>query len=370
MSTINTLYDDMIKNAFNGSEEEKVSAKPKEKEDPPVPEVVLKEEEHEDYYKIPFTSIVGSLRCEMTVIKDKRPDFLVTVYKDSYWSEDAKAFIPELFAEYLVPTNYLYEILLAWELGDNVLGFGAPGTGKTTLVKMAAAITNRPYVRINGKKDMESANIFGSMDFDGEKTNWHNGPAPFAALEGAVFNVDEGFVIPPDISMGFNPMLEDTPRIILDDKIGTAVDRIITPRESFRIVFTDNTGGAGDMSGEYAGVDVQNTSTLDRFQTTIKMDYLPKDEEAKMLRAKYPALKADTAKHMVQTASLIREAYSKGELTITMSPRTLFSWGQKIIHWKDARRALQMCFLNRVQNEADSNAIRNILQTTFGSKTV
>lgn len=369
--TAKTMYEEMISNV-SGVGEEYLQAKVEEHSvEAPVREALSKVE-HDDYIQYPFSELLKDKKVPHTKFdfnSVETPDFLVTVYKDSYWEAGALSTVPTIPEEYLFPTEYLYQLLLGWELDDRVLVYGPPGTGKTTLIQMAAGLCNRPYIRINGRKDMESSNIFGSMDFDGEKTHWQDGDLPIAAMTGAVLNVDEPFVIPADIGMGLNPVLEKGGVIKLQEKVGAPEERIIVPRESFRVVYTDNTGGSGDLNGEYAGVDVQNTSTLDRFSTAINMKYLDAKDEVDMIRKSTTVAKT-TLKKMVKVASLIRDAYSKNELSVTMSPRTLFSWAKKTEHYQNVHPAFSSCFTNKISDPADYTAVRQIAKTVFGSSTL
>lgn len=362
---VNELYREMMESATVASTNTKKETPKVE----PKPALALEREDFETYSKIPFSELITLIPNDMTVMKNKEyPDFLVTVFKDDHWPNEALALIPDMPAKYLVPSDALYEILLAWEHGDKTLMYGPPGTGKTTLVAMACNITHRPYVRINGKKDTESSDVFGSMDLDGSGgTTWRDGDLTYAARIGAVLNFDEPFVVSADISMGLNPVLENPPTVVLNNMIGSSYDKRVKAHEDFRICFTDNTGGAGDVTGEYAGVDVQNTSTLDRFETIINLGYLSNKDEARMVLASCPELHADTVSKMVQVAGLVRNAYGKGEMTSTMSPRTLFSWAKKTNHYQDAKCALQYCFINRLQQDSDIAGINQIMKTVFGS---
>jgi cobaltochelatase CobS len=367
--TSQEIYEAMIASGLNPSTNGAVEA-PEPEAIKPKERTALSTVEDTLCSKIPFTTLMNDLQDKgysMTPYKeDAIPDFLVSVFKDTYWPTDAIAMIPKLFKGYFIPTVELAECLLGMEMGDNVLLKGPPGTGKTTLASVAASVTNRPYYRLNGNRDMETSSIFGSSTIEGGDVTWQHGPLPIIALMGGVLNCDEPFAIPADVQIGLNPVLEETPTIILNEMIGSLDDKTIVPRESFRVIYSDNTGGMGDTTGSYAGVEVQNSSTLDRFATSILVDYNNPDDEKTMIEGKFPDLQKETIARMVQVAGMVRKAYNEGGLSLTMSPRTLFSWAQKTMHYQNVHVSIKTCFLNKTSDEADHVAISGYVDTCFG----
>jgi cobaltochelatase CobS len=122
----------------------------------------------------------------------------------------------------------------------------------------------------------------------------------------------------------------------------------VVPAEQFRIVCGGNTLGQGDETGAHAGVNVQNTASLDRFQTVCKLDYLSRQHEIKILKNAVPDLNADIAKKMIQFANLLRTGYQQGSVSLTMSPRTLVNWARKTVYWGDPLVALKMAFFDKI----------------------
>ena len=260
-----------------------------------------------------FTSVT----C--TTTPRKSPNIPVQVFAAGYWPENMQKHIPEVNPLYKPDKEALYSLFVAWYMNEPCMIYGPTGSGKTSLVEYACAITNRPYIRINGRGDMESGPIFGQPSVEIDKDTqlsvykWNDGIVTEGIKSGAVVLFDEPFATPPEIQIGLNSLLEDDGFLVLSDKAGSYEDKIVHPHEDFRMVYCDNTGGMGDMTGAHAGINVQNTSTLDRFQTVIHLDYMTKRNEVKMLQAKVPDLPDVLVNSMVQFAQLVRSNYVQGD---------------------------------------------------------
>ena len=322
-------------------------------------------------YKKVSTSLGYQSFFDTVAIIPRLPDFLFRVYIPSDWPEDMRPFIPEFDPAYVPQTEELYKLLLAWEQKDNTLLFGPTGSGKTTMVQYACALTGRPFFRCLGRADLESGPIWGQLDVDGSGTRWNDGILTEAAKGGAVILWDEPFVCPAGIQIGAHSLLEDNPTLILTDKPGTLAEKMVVPHHRMRIVYADNTGGLGDDMGSFAGVQVQNTATLDRFQTVINLQYLSVDHETKILSEKVEGLDTLDDKtfpsKLIQFASLVRTNYMEGELSLTMSPRSLVSVAQKCVFYKgDIKEAFESGFLRKFSDAEEKATVEAHVSTVFG----
>ena len=93
----------------------------------------------------------------------KSGDFPVTVFKSEDWDKTIRSLIPEVDPAYHVQVEEAALLVMAWEDGDKTLMSGPTGSGKSSLVKFCAAKTNRPFIRMNMKADIETSQIFGSI---------------------------------------------------------------------------------------------------------------------------------------------------------------------------------------------------------------
>lgn len=296
-------------------------------------------------------------------------DFAVTIYKTELWDESIRDFIPKIDPDYLIPVETASSILLAWELDEKVLCYGPTGAGKSTLVEQLCALTKRPFIRINCTGDMDSSMIFGQLTAKDGSTVWVDGPVTEAVRHGAVFAWDEWDVTPPEIAMGLQWLLEDNGKLFLKEMPGTSQDKLVIPHKHFKLVAIGNTQGQGDDTGAHAGTNVQNSATLDRFGTAIYVDYLSHDAEENILKKKFSEnpIVTEYIQPLVKVANLVRSAYRAGQLSLTMSPRTLISVCRKVAVGRSLHEALANVYLNKLSG-VQAKVAKELVVKIMGSK--
>src|SRR6185312_6487236 len=126
-----------------------------------------------------------------------------------------------------------------------------------------------------------------------------------------------------------SPLVHEAPRklTLLDPANG------IPPHPAFRLFATTNTIGLGDTSGLYHGTQQINQGQMDRWSIVCTLNYLPHDEETRIVLAKAKAFnkseaKRKTVSNMVRVADLTRSAFMNGDLSTVMSPRTVLTWAE------------------------------------------
>ena len=271
--------------------------------------------------------------------------------------------IPSIDPDYVLQHDEAALLVAGMMDGDKTLITGPTGSGKSSLVKYVCAKLNRPFIRINMSGDVESASLFGTLVVRGGATVWEDGALTEAAKYGAVCLVDEWELMPAEIAMGMQNLLEDGGYLYLKEKPGTSDDRTIIPHDNFRLVFAGNTVGQGDVTGAFSGVGVQNTATIDRFTNTIRLGYLSQKHEVAIITSK-SGVDKKVATDMVRLASLVRSAYEQGKIGLTMSPRTLINWARKQKRY-DAQYALQVSYLEKLTPD-DSKSVSELYTKVFG----
>lgn len=289
-------------------------------------------------------------------------DFAVTVLPPSSDAE-INRLVPIADADYVVQREEAALLVAGIEDGDKSLITGPTGSGKSSLVKYVCAKLNRPFIRINMSGDVESAALFGTITASAGATKWQDGAITEACKYGAVCLVDEWELMPPEIAMGLQNLLEDGGNLYLKEKPGNSADRTVIPDKQFRLVFAGNTVGQGDTTGAFSGVGVQNTATIDRFTNTVRLNYLEPKHEVAIIKGK-SNVSDSVATMMVRVAGLVRNAYGDDKVGLTMSPRTLINWARKCNRY-EPKYALTVAFLEKL-NQDDSRSVMEFYTKVFG----
>jgi cobaltochelatase CobS len=293
-------------------------------------------------------------------------DFGVTIYKPEDYDPIVRGFIPEVDPNYVLPADHVCNILKAWESKEKVLIHGPTGAGKTSLIEQLCAHTVRPVVRINASGDMDSSMMFGNQVARDGATYWVDGTITEAVKYGAVFIWDEWDVTPPEISMGLQWILEEKGRLFLKEKPGSSAEKFVTPDDKFRLVALGNTRGQGDFTGNHSGTNVQNTAALDRFLTTIHMNYMSPMLESKMLTKQFPSIDPAWINLLIQFANEVRKGYEQNQLGLTMSPRALFSICKKEMMKYSRLDAISLVYFNKL-SDTHQKVAKELARKVFGT---
>jgi cobaltochelatase CobS len=292
-------------------------------------------------------------------------NFAVKIFDDAEFDEAIRAFIPSFNPDYVIQVEAATSILKAWELKDRVMVYGPTGSGKSTLVEQLCALTRRPFVRVNASGDMDSSQVFGQLTAREGSTYWVDGVVTEAVKYGAVLAIDEWEVMPPEIAMGMQWLLEDNSKLFLKEKPGASSDKFVIPHIANRIVFLGNTQGQGDDTGHHAGTNVHNTATLDRFGTVVRLGYLDEKHEVRMLTKKGTITKAKASK-LVKFASLIRQGYTTGQLSLTLSPRSMLGITSKLAFGYTLKQACDTQFLLKL-SESQQRIAEELARKVYGT---
>jgi cobaltochelatase CobS len=306
-----------------------------------------------------FSEIVKPLRLSADL-----PDFAVSVLDPATLDSRVSAFVPKLDPSYVIQVKEAHALMMAWEMSEKCLITGPTGSGKSSLVQYCCALTNRPMIRVNMTGDMESHVLFGTLTVENGSTVWKDGPVTEGVLYGCVVCIDEWDVTPPEIFFSMQWLLEREGKLFLKEKPGDSSEKMMQPHGDFRLVCLGNTVGQGDDTGRYSGTNVQNTASVDRFDTTVVLSYLDKTHELGVLKSQCKELDADVAGKMVTMAALVRQACDTSQINLTMSPRTLINWGLKQTVY-DTRTALALAFLNKLR-ESDRKIVEEMYYKVFG----
>jgi cobaltochelatase CobS len=146
-------------------------------------------------------------------------------------------------------------------------------------------------------------------------------------------------------------------------------NKVIRPHKWFRLFSTSNTVGLGDTTGLYHGTQQLNQGQLDRWNIVATLNYLPHEEEVKIVLAKVPSYDRNdadrkTVSNMVSLADLTRAGFIAGDISTVMSPRTVITWAENARIFNDIGFAFRITFLNKC-DEVERPTVAEYFQRCF-----
>lgn len=251
-------------------------------------------------------------------------DIPTLVWKDDTGAVVQHPMIPAVDDNYQFRMTHVLKLATAFLMSKNVWAHGHTGTGKTTLFEQFYARIGFPVYRLNLDSNLERADLVGQTTLAESNgvtvSQFCEGILPQAMVQPCALILDEIDAGRPDILFTIQRATEGNGLMLTEDG-----GRLVRPHPLFRFCATANSRGQGDEFGVYAGVRPMNTAMLDRFGVMIEVGYLEMDEESSFLSKAYPSLSKDVVKQLTTFAKLIRDAFTNGEVSLTLSPRGLKS---------------------------------------------
>jgi cobaltochelatase CobS len=198
-------------------------------------------------------------------------------------------------------------------------------------------------------------------------TEFREGILPWALQRPCALVFDEYDAGRPDVMFVIQRVLERHGRLTLLDQ-----SRVLRPHPAFRLFATSNTVGLGDTTGLYHGTQQINQGQMDRWNIVVTLNYLPHDEEVKIVLAKVPAYDNEDGRRlisaMVAVADLTRAGFMAGDISTVMSPRTVMTWAENAkIFNNDVAFAFRATFLNKC-DEVERPVIAEYYQRCLGTE--
>jgi cobaltochelatase CobS len=307
------------------------------------------------------------------------PDIKISVRQtfgiDTDWEVPAYSqvdeHVPELDTAYRFDRETTLAILAGFAYDRRTLIQGYHGTGKSTHIEQVAARLNWPCLRINLDSHISRIDLVGKDAIvlrEGKQvTEFREGILPWALQRPCALVFDEYDAGRPDVMFVIQRVLERHGRLTLLDQ-----SRVIRPHPAFRLFATSNTVGLGDTTGLYHGTQQINQGQMDRWNIVVTLNYLPHDEEVKIVLAKVPAFDTEDGRRlisaMVAVADLTRAGFMAGDISTVMSPRTVMTWAEnsKIFN-NDVAFAFRATFLNKC-DEVERPVIAEYYQRCLGTE--
>ncbi len=280
-------------------------------------------------------------------------------------------YVPDIDDAYLFDRDVSLSILAGFAQNRRVLVQGFHGTGKSTHIEQVASRLNWPCVRVNLDGHISRLDLVGRDAIvikDGKQvTEFQEGILPWALQRPVALIFDEFDAGRPDVMFVIQRILEKDGKFTLLDQ-----NRVITPHPGFRLFATANTVGLGNLNGMYHGTQTLNQAQIDRWNIVARLDYLAPESEADIVHARVPQMRtrADGEKlvaSMVAMANMTREAFSAGDISTVMSPRTVITWAENLGIFDDLAKAFRLSYLNKC-DDAEHSIIAEFYQRCMGQE--
>jgi len=278
-------------------------------------------------------------------------------------------YVPTLDEVYRFDRDTTLSILAGFAYNRRVMIQGYHGTGKSTHIEQVSARLNWPCLRINLDSHISRIDLVGKDAIvvrDGKQiTEFREGLLPWSLQHPVALVFDEYDAGRPDVMFVIQRVLEVEGKLTLLDQ-----NRIVRPHPAFRLFATTNTIGLGDTTGLYHGTQQLNQGQMDRWNIVATLNYLPHEEEEKIVLAKCPDYdtkeQRETIAAMVALADLTRSGFVNGDISTVMSPRTVITWAENAKIFNDIGFAFRVTFLNKC-DELERPVVAEYYQRCFGT---
>jgi len=282
--------------------------------------------------------------------------------------KETNDYVPKIDENYKFDPVTTKSILAGFSNDRRVLIQGYHGTGKSTHIEQVAARLNWPCVRVNLDSHISRIDLIGKdvivLKEGKQITEFQDGILPWAYQNPVAIVFDEYDAGRPDVMFVIQRVLESSGKLTLLDQ-----SRVINPHNFFRLFATSNTVGLGDTSGLYHGTQQINQGQMDRWSIVSTLNYLENSVEEKIVLSKIKELNSkegkDIVHSMVSTAELTRSGFINGDISTVMSPRTVITWAENYLLFKDIEYSFKLSFLNRC-DELERSVIEEYFQRSFG----
>lgn len=295
------------------------------------------------------------------------PDFLLPSYTQADIPEHLRPYVPAN-SDYIGQAAVMYDTALAFATGSTTHLVGWPGTGKSNgvPVKLAAAL-GLPLLRLSlNKKGMMLDDLIGReaivTDDTGTHTRHRDGVLCHWVTHPCIILADEFARANAEITNGLMSLMERNGALIVENRDPPVMAR----HEQCFIIASDNVKGLGDGLDRMVGTDMVDGAVLDRFEVTIEVDYLDEEQTVGLIQQWFPGFPDAEARKLAKFAGLVQEGYKKNQLPLSMSPRAVREVARYTCIHKSPKPAVRKVFLQKLAEEADIEAVKNMFRTAYG----
>lgn len=305
----------------------------------------------------PLAKVFNQTRSKATKNVDGK-EIMVQVFKEGH---EFEYMVPKVDPDYVWDMELLKTIIMAVENKIPAYLWGYAGVGKSTGFTQYCAQTNRPMLRVQHTGDTESPHIIGQMLANEEGTYFNPGPLALAMKHGFFYLADEYDFAMPQVTSVYQPVLENNALYI---KEADEEWRHIQPHENFYMCGTGNTNGAGDETGLFQGVSLQNAANFERYGIVKQVNYMEPKKEIRLL-SKKTGLSREHIEPIVMFVNKVREAYVDGKITNTAGQRVSLTIAKLYTLQGNYMKASELALTNRLP-ESDRQIVSDLAQRMFG----
>ena len=306
----------------------------------------------------------------------QKPDIKISVKQTFGFESDMQVgafskkneYVPKIDADYKFDKDTSLAILAGFSYNKRVLIQGYHGTGKSTHIEQVAARLNWPCLRIKLDSHISRIDLLGKdvikLQEGKQVTDFKEGLLPWSIQNPVALVFDEYDAGRPDVMFVIQRILEVEGKLTLLDQ-----NKVLSPHPSFRLFATTNTVGLGDVTGLYHGTQQINQGQMGRWHILTTLNYLSEKQEFDVVSSKLKSFKSAKNKklltEMIQLATLTREGFANGDISTLMSPRTVISWAENWVIFKDVKKSFSVTFLNKC-DDTEKPIIAEYFQRCFG----
>jgi cobaltochelatase CobS len=293
-------------------------------------------------------------------------DFKVPVFVDYEYPAWMREYVPKS-SDYLAPAELVYNAVLAFARKSVTHVVGHPGTGKSEgLPNLIASRLGLPMFRFAlNKKGMMFDDLVGRESIvvqDGHSVTAHKDGLLVKVVQHPTFVLlDEFCRANQEITNGCMSLMERNGKLIVENR----TDPVIRRHPDCWVVASDNVKGLGDAADRMVGTELIDGAILDRFDVTLEVDYLPQADLKNLIEQWVPGI-PDAIK-LSKFAVLVQEAYKKGNLPLSLSPRGIRAIAEYACIHQDYAPAVRKVFLCKLAEESDVACVKENYRTAFGS---
>lgn len=233
-------------------------------------------------------------------------------------------------------TMAIQHVLVGLKNKRSIYVHGLPGSGKDALFHAVSAMTRTPGKIFQVQPEADIQSWFFARAFSDKGTFWEEGDLLKALRDGYV--TEDGRRVPymillTDFDRAGRSQAEAM-RLVMDSIKGrvpgpNGTTHPVLPGTT--IVATGNTSGAGDFRGRMTSANIIDASIMDRFQIKIEFPWMDWEDEAIVVKKKFPELVEefpDLLKQVGAAVLSIRKAIAEDKIAGEFSHRAICAWMQ------------------------------------------